>query len=36
MDFNLDETQQEIADLALRILEDRVDHNRLKEIEAGT
>ena len=35
MDFNLDETQQEIADLALRILEDRVDHNRLKEIEAG-
>ena len=35
MDFNLDETQQEIADLALRILDDRVDHNRLKEIEAG-
>ena len=35
MNFNLDETQQEIADLALRILEDRVDHNRLKEIEAG-
>lgn len=36
MDFNLDETQQEIADLARRILEDRVDHLRLKEIEAGT
>ena len=36
MDFNLDETQQEIADLARRILEDRVDHNRLKQIEAGT
>jgi 3-oxocholest-4-en-26-oyl-CoA dehydrogenase beta subunit len=36
MDFNLDETQQEIAGLALRILEDRVDHNRLKEIEAGS
>jgi 3-oxocholest-4-en-26-oyl-CoA dehydrogenase beta subunit len=35
MDFNLDEPQQEIADLALRIFEDRVDHNRLKEIEAG-
>lgn len=35
MDFNLDETQQEIADLAVRILEDRVDHNRLREIEAG-
>jgi 3-oxocholest-4-en-26-oyl-CoA dehydrogenase beta subunit len=35
MDFNLDETQQEIADLALRILEDRVDHQRLKMIEAG-
>jgi alkylation response protein AidB-like acyl-CoA dehydrogenase len=36
MDFNLDETQQEIADLARRILEDRVDHLRLKTIEAGT
>jgi alkylation response protein AidB-like acyl-CoA dehydrogenase len=36
MDFNLDETQQEIADLARRILEDRVDHNRLKQIEAGS
>ncbi|HEX7096953.1 MAG TPA: acyl-CoA dehydrogenase family protein [Acidimicrobiales bacterium] len=35
MDFNLDETQQEIADLARRILEDRVDHQRLKMIEAG-
>ncbi|HEV8296771.1 MAG TPA: acyl-CoA dehydrogenase family protein [Acidimicrobiales bacterium] len=35
MDFNLDETQQEIADLARRILEDRVDHPRLKMIEAG-
>lgn len=35
MDFNLDETQQEIADLARRILEDRVDHQRLKTIEAG-
>ena len=36
MDFNLDETQSEIAGLARRILEDKVDHNRLKEIEAGT
>lgn len=35
MDFNLDETQQEIADLARRILEDRVDHQRLKMIEAS-
>lgn len=35
MDFNLDETQQEIADLAKRILTDRVDHQRLKMIEAG-
>lgn len=35
MNFNLDETQQEIAELARRILEDRVDHKRLKEIEAG-
>jgi alkylation response protein AidB-like acyl-CoA dehydrogenase len=35
MDFNLDETQQEIADLARRILEDRVDHPRLRVIEAG-
>jgi 3-oxocholest-4-en-26-oyl-CoA dehydrogenase beta subunit len=35
MDFNLDEAQQEIADLARRILEDRVDHQRLKMIEAG-
>lgn len=36
MDFNLDETQQEIAGLARRILEDRVDHQRLKMIESGT
>jgi alkylation response protein AidB-like acyl-CoA dehydrogenase len=36
MDFNLDETQQEIAGLARRILEDRVDHQRLKTIEAGS
>ena len=36
MDFNLDETQHEIADLARRILEDRVDHLRLKTIEAGS
>jgi alkylation response protein AidB-like acyl-CoA dehydrogenase len=35
MDFNLDETQQEIADLARRILEDRVTHQSLKTIEAG-
>ncbi|CAB4758348.1 unannotated protein [freshwater metagenome] len=35
MDFNLDETQQEIADLARRILEDRVTHLSLKTIEAG-
>ena len=36
MDFNLDEAQQEIADLARRILEDRVTHQSLKTIEAGT
>ncbi len=36
MDFNLDETQQEIADLARRILEDRVTHQSLKTIEAGS
>jgi alkylation response protein AidB-like acyl-CoA dehydrogenase len=35
MDFNLDETQQEIADLATRILTDRVDHQRLRVIEGG-
>ena len=35
MDFNLDETQQEIADLARRILEDRVNHLSLKTVEAG-
>lgn len=36
MDFNLDETQQEIADLARRILEDRVTHLSIRTIEAGT
>lgn len=36
MDFNLDETQQDIADLARRILEDRVTHQSLKTIEAGS
>lgn len=36
MDFNLDETQQEIADLARRILEDRVTHLTIRTIEAGT
>lgn len=36
MDFNLDEAQQEIADLARRILEDRVTHLSIKTIEAGT
>src|SRR5438132_9276699 len=35
MDFTLDEAQQEIADLARRILEDRVDHQRLRMIEGG-
>jgi alkylation response protein AidB-like acyl-CoA dehydrogenase len=35
MDFNLDDTQQEIADLATRILTDRVDHQRLRLIEGG-
>ena len=36
MDFNLDETQQEIADLARRILEDRVTHLSIRTIEAGS
>ena len=36
MDFNLDEAQQEIADLARRILEDRVTHLSIKTNEAGT
>ena len=36
MDFNLDEAQQEIADLARRILEDRVTHLTIRTIEAGT
>lgn len=36
MDFNLDEAQQEIADLARRILEDRVTHLSIRTIEAGT
>ncbi|MEZ5167820.1 MAG: hypothetical protein R2695_15555 [Acidimicrobiales bacterium] len=35
MDFNLNETEQAISDLAHRILADRVDHERLKAIEAA-
>lgn len=35
MDFNLNETEQAIADLAEQILADRVTHDRLKEIEAA-
>ena len=35
MDFNLNEQEQAVSDLAMQILGDRVDHDRLKEIEAG-
>ena len=35
MDFNLNETEQAVSDLAMQILGDKVDHERLKEIEAG-
>ncbi|MDG2028654.1 MAG: acyl-CoA/acyl-ACP dehydrogenase [Acidimicrobiales bacterium] len=35
MDFNLNEREQAVSDLANQILGDKVDHDRLKEIEAG-
>lgn len=35
MDFNLDEQEQAVSDLANQILGDKVDHDRLKEIEAS-
>jgi len=35
MDFNLNETEQAVSDLAMQILGDKVDHERLKEIEAS-
>ena len=35
MDFNLNEQEQAVSDLAMQILGDRVDHERLKEIEAS-
>lgn len=35
MDFNLNETEQAISDLAMQILGDKVDHDRLKAIEAA-
>jgi acyl-CoA dehydrogenase len=34
MDFNLNETEQAVSDLAMQILGDKVDHDRLKAIEA--
>jgi alkylation response protein AidB-like acyl-CoA dehydrogenase len=36
MDFTLSEEQQAVADLARQIFEDRVDHQTLKQVEAGT
>lgn len=35
MDFNLDEQQQAVSDLAHQILTDRIDHERLKAIESA-
>lgn len=35
MDFNLNEQEQAVSDLAQQILGDKVDHDRLKEIEAA-
>ncbi len=35
MDFNLNETEQAVSDLAMQILGDKVDHERLKEIETS-
>jgi hypothetical protein len=35
MDFSLSEEQQEVRDLARKILEDRCTHERLKQIEAS-
>ncbi|MEZ5245813.1 MAG: acyl-CoA dehydrogenase family protein [Acidimicrobiales bacterium] len=34
MDFNLNETEQAVSDLAMQILGDKIDHERLKQIEA--
>jgi acyl-CoA dehydrogenase len=34
MDFNLNEQEQAVSDLAMQILADKVDHDRLKAIEA--
>jgi alkylation response protein AidB-like acyl-CoA dehydrogenase len=36
MDFNLDDTQKSLADLARRIFSQHATHDRLKELEAGT
>jgi 3-oxocholest-4-en-26-oyl-CoA dehydrogenase beta subunit len=36
MDFTLNEEQQAVADLARQIFEDRVDHQSLKQVEAGS
>jgi acyl-CoA dehydrogenase len=35
MDFNLNEQEQAVSDLAMQILGDKVDHDRLKEVEAS-
>jgi alkylation response protein AidB-like acyl-CoA dehydrogenase len=35
MDFNLNETEQAVSDLAMQILGDKITHERLKEIEAS-
>ncbi len=35
MDFSLSEEQQEVRDLARKILEDRCSHERLKQVEAS-
>ena len=35
MDFSLSEEQQEVRDLARKILEDRCTHERLKQVEAS-
>ena len=35
MDFNLNEQERAVSDLAAQILGDRVHHDRLKEIESS-
>ena len=35
MDFNLNESEQAVSDLAVQILGDKIDHDRLKDIESG-